>query len=31
MQGPDLVCDPEQLEYQNRPMTPGEEEIIGIY
>ena len=31
MQGPDLVCDPEQLEYQNRPMTPGEKEIIGSY
>ena len=31
MQGPDLVCDPEQIEYQDRPMTPGEKEIMSIY
>ena len=28
MQGPDLVCDLEQLEYQYRLTTSGEEEII---
>ena len=31
MQGPDLVCDLEQLEYQYRLMTSGEEEIMKIY
>ena len=25
MQGTDLACDPEQLDYPARPMTPGEE------
>ena len=31
MQGPDLACDQEQLDYPARPMTPGEEEIMRIY
>ena len=31
LQGPDLACDPEQLEYLYRPMTPDEEEIMRIY
>jgi hypothetical protein len=31
IKGHDLVCDPEQLEYQYRPITPGEEKIIRIY
>ena len=31
MQGTDLACDPEQLEYLYRPMTPDEEEIMRIY
>ena len=31
IKGRDLVCDPEQLEYQYRSMTPGEEKIIRIY
>ena len=31
IKGHDLVCDPEQIEYQYRPMTPGEEKIIRIY
>ena len=31
MQGLDLACDQKQLDYLARPMTPGEEEIMGIY
>ena len=32
MQGFDLACNPEQLDYPvARPMTPGEEEIMMIY
>ena len=27
---PNLDCGQEQLEYQYRPMTPGEEEILRI-
>ena len=31
IQGPDLAGDPEQLEYQYRPMNLGYEEIMRIY
>ena len=31
IQEPNLACCQEQLEYQYRPRTPGEEEILRIY